>query len=61
MKNIIIKTICFIPIWLLSFACGVYLYGALFVGHELSGLDIVLNVCGFAASIVWLWSNTVKE
>ena len=59
MQNKIIKTLIFMAVWLLSFTCGIYLYGAIFIGNELSEIDTVLNVCGFTLSILWMWFNTV--
>ena len=60
MKKTIIKTLIFMAVWILSFTTAIYLYSALFMGHELSGIDIVLNICGFALSMLWLWNNIVK-
>lgn len=61
MKNMLIHTLIFIGVWLVSFATGVYLYGAACMEYELSGLDFVLDFCGFALSILWLWHNIMKS
>ncbi|MBP3316255.1 MAG: hypothetical protein J6L70_01490 [Alphaproteobacteria bacterium] len=61
MTNMIIKTMIFIGVWLLSFSSAVYLYGAACMEYYMSGLDFILNFSGFILSILWLWSNTVKS
>lgn len=58
MKNIV-KTVIFIAAWLLSFFCGIYLFGAVFMGTPLSAMDAIMDACGFALSILWLWFNSV--
>ena len=59
MKNLV-KTIIFIAAWLLSFFCGIYLFGAIFMDMQISTMDIIMNGCGFALSMLWLWFNTVR-
>lgn len=59
MKNVV-KTIIFIAAWLLSFFCGIYLFGAIFMGMQISTMDIIMNDCGFALSMLWLWFNVVR-
>jgi hypothetical protein len=59
MKNVV-KTILFIIAWLLSFTCGIYLYGAIFMGSGMSDIDMIMNGCGFILSMLWLWFNTVR-
>ena len=59
MKNLV-KTIIFIIAWMLSFTCGIYLFGAIFMGMQISTMDIIMNGCGFALSMLWLWFNTVR-
>jgi len=54
-----VKSIFFVIAWTLSFLCGIYLYGAIFVDNP-STLDLVMNICGFVLSISWLWFNTIK-
>ena len=59
MKNLV-KTIIFIVAWLLSFFCGIYLFGAIFMGMQISTMDIIMNGCGFALSMLCLWFNAVR-
>lgn len=59
MKNVV-KTIIFIVAWLLSFFCGIYLWGAIFMGTPLSTIDAIMNGCGFTLSMLWMWFNTVR-
>ena len=42
----IAKTLVFIAAWLLSYCCGIYLYGVIFMGNYMSGIDMVMNICG---------------
>ena len=55
-----VKTIIFIVAWLLSFFCGIYLFGAIFMGMSLSTMDAIMNGCGFTLSMLWLWFNSVR-
>lgn len=55
-----IKTVIFIVAWLLSFFCGIYLFGAIFMGTPLSAMDAIMNACGFVLSMLWMWFNTVR-
>lgn len=54
-----IKTIIFIVAWLLSFFCGIYLFGAIFMGMQISTMDIIMDGCGFTLSMLWIWFNSV--
>lgn len=58
MKNIV-KTIIFLIAWMSSFFCGIYLFGVIFMGMNLATMDIIMDVCGFTLSILWLWFNSV--
>jgi len=55
-----VKSILFIIAWTLSFTCGIYLYGAIFMGSGMSGIDWLMNSCGFILSMLWLWFNSVR-
>jgi len=55
-----IKTVIFIVAWLLSFFCGIYLFGAIFMGMQISTMDIIMDACGFVLSMLWMWFNTVR-
>lgn len=55
-----VKTIIFLIAWLLSFFCGIYLYGAIFTGMPLNGMDTLMTACGFTLSMLWLWFNSVR-
>lgn len=57
----IAKTLVFIAAWLLSYCCGIYLYGVIFMGNYMSGIDMVMNICGFTLSIAWLYFNSLKR
>lgn len=57
----IAKSIVFVIAWVLSFTCGIYLYGAIFMGNGLSNIDWLMNICGFTLSMCWLYFNSVKK
>jgi hypothetical protein len=59
MKNVV-KTIIFLIAWMLSFFCGIYLFGAIFMGMNITTMDIIMNACGFTLSMLWLWFNSVR-
>ena len=59
MKNVV-KTIIFVIAWMLSFTCGIYLFGAIFIGTPLSVIDAIMNGCGFTLGMLWLWFNVVR-
>ena len=57
----IAKSLIFIAAWLLSFTCGIYLYGAIFMGNHMSNIDWLMNACGYTLSMLWLYFNSVKK
>lgn len=56
----IVKTIIFVIAWMLSFFCGIYLFGAAFMGMQIGTMDIIMNICGFTLSMLWLWFNSIR-
>lgn len=54
------KCLIFIVAWVLSFTCGIYLYGAIFMGSGMSNIDWLMNICGYTLSMLWLTFNCVK-
>lgn len=58
--KVFIKTIIFMVAWLLSFFCGIYLFGAIFMGMQIATMDIIMDACGFTLSMLWMWFNTVR-
>lgn len=58
--KVFIKTIIFMVAWLLSFFCGIYLFGAIFMDMQIATMDIIMDACGFTLSMLWMWFNTVR-
>ena len=56
----IVKALVFLVAWILSFGCGVYLFSVIFMGNNLSILDIIVYGCGYIMSMLWLFFNSMK-